>query len=69
MLVGRAQDPTGAMTVLVRPEEGGKGAAKVSFEDGLVLLHPQQAIDILCMRERAFGKRGLPAPTGPADQA
>ena len=69
VLMGNSEEPEGVAIVLVMPDAGGENAATVPFREGLALLHPAAAIDILCMHERTFGRSGLTAPAAVAGQA
>jgi hypothetical protein len=60
VLVEDASNPRGAALVLP-PGEGEKPKA-VPLKDALDKLDLAQAVEILCMQERCFGKQGLPEP-------
>jgi len=62
VVVGCAQNPKGAALVL--PGEKGSKPTMNLFPAAIELLRPSEVVEILCMQERAFGKRGLPAPEG-----
>lgn len=58
VLVGARQNPKGA--VLVLPGEAGAPVQTAPFPTALALVHPANAVEILCMQERVFGNSGLP---------
>lgn len=60
VLVGPKENPKGATLVL--PPEGGGALKTLSLAEGLALLRPGAAVDIICMQERVFGTTGLEAP-------
>ena len=61
VLVGGRNNPKGAAIVL--PGDGGGAPQTLPFAENAGLLHPQQAAELVCMQERAFGTGGLPRPT------
>jgi hypothetical protein len=60
VLVGARDNPKGA--VLVLPGEAAGEVEAVPLSSGLAWLSPGQALDLLCMQERIFGKSGLTPP-------
>jgi hypothetical protein len=61
VLVGARQNPKGA--VLVLPGDAGGPVQTVPLLMALTLVHSANAVEILCMQERAFGSSGLPKPS------
>ena len=60
VLVGARDNSKGA--VLVLPGEGTGQVQALPLQSGWAWLQPGQALDVLCMQERIFGKSGLAPP-------
>lgn len=59
VLVGEPQNEKGAVLMTAGPD----GSRQVVLLASVIgRLHPQDVVDILCMQERCFGKRGLLPP-------
>ena len=61
VLVGARQNPKGA--VLVLPGDAGAPVQTVPLPMALTLVHCANAVEIMCVQERAFGNNGLPQPS------
>ncbi len=59
VLVGPREHPKGAVLICADPNGG---IHKILLSQYLEQLTPGQAIEILCMQERAYGSNGLDAP-------
>ena len=66
VVVDASGNPKGAVLVVPQGTDGEVSTAP--FDKSLAQVHAANAIDVLCMQERAFGEAGLPPlPEPPAD--
>ena len=63
VLAGSPDNEKGA--VLVLASASGGNPQTLPFNQAINLLQPRYVVDILCVQERSFGHRGLPAANLP----